>query len=268
MERFARFRFAPVAPLGAGGRRATASPRHLAVSKEAATEGTVLLKNDGILPLKKGVNVCLFGRGAGEFIFGGGGSGKVVSDIQISLADALQNAADRGEIGFFKPLVDHAKEGSRKIIREGKEKYPDYMDFRVWNTHRSLEPIPMPEELYRAAVEFGDVAILAIVRFSAEGTNEGDRPLKEFALYESEIELMKKLKKDFGKVVVVLNVCGAIGLKEFRDDDGVGAILYPLYGGSFAGEALVDLLFGKAYPSGHLQHTLAEKIEDYPSTET
>ena len=93
MSRFTRLRYNPVLPLGKDGRRVTASSRHLAVSKEAAIEGTVLLKNENnTLPLAKGAKVCLFGRGAGEYIFGGGGSGSVTSNIKISLADALANA--------------------------------------------------------------------------------------------------------------------------------------------------------------------------------
>ena len=119
MSRFSRFRYNPIAPLGKDGRRVTASARHLAVSKEAATEGTVLLKNENnTLPLAKGSKICLFGRGAGEYIFGGGGSGSVVTDIKISLADALKDAAKKGEIELFLPLIDHAVEESKKARRE------------------------------------------------------------------------------------------------------------------------------------------------------
>jgi beta-glucosidase len=268
MARFARLRYAPVAPLGKDGRCVTASPKHLAISKEAAVEGTVLLKNDGTLPLKKGEKICLFGRAAAEFIFGGGGSGNVLSDVRISLVDALRVAAKEGEIELFEPIIEAAGEALKEELKAGaalprKEK-------RLWNTARPLGPLPMTEALYQDAVKFGGVALYSIVRYSTEGTNDGDRPAGPggFELLPEEIALLKKLSRDFEKVVVVFNSCGMLATKPFLEEEKVGAMLYPLYGGSFAGEAIVDILLGKRYPSGHLQDTLAEHIDDYPSTKT
>ena len=47
MDKFARFRFQPCIPLGSDGRCVTASAQHIELSREAAQEGMVLLKNDG-----------------------------------------------------------------------------------------------------------------------------------------------------------------------------------------------------------------------------
>ncbi|MBE6712776.1 MAG: beta-glucosidase [Ruminococcaceae bacterium] len=268
MARFSRFRYAPVKPLGKDGRCVTASAKHLAISKEAAIEGTVLLKNDGILPLQQGEKVCLFGRGAGEFIFGGGGSGNVLSDVRISLSDALEAAAKRGEIQLFRPLIDEAKSAVAEIMKQGAGM--ERVERRYWNTYRDLDPLPISEKTYKEAVEFGGVAILSILRYSTEGTVDGDRKPGEggFELFPSEIELCEKLGRDFKSVIVIFTVCGMLATKPFLDNPRVGAMLYPVFGGSFAGEALVEILMGKSYPSGHLQDTLAEHIEDYPSTAT
>ena len=75
MKKFARFLYQPVMPLGKNRTFVTGCKQHWDVAKQAAAEGTVLLKNDGTLPLRKGSKVCLFGRGAVDFLFGGGGSG-------------------------------------------------------------------------------------------------------------------------------------------------------------------------------------------------
>ena len=77
LRRHARLLYQPVLPLGKGGQIVTGSKAHRDLAKKGATEGTVLLKNNGVLPLSYGAKICLFGLGAGDFLFGGGGSGSV-----------------------------------------------------------------------------------------------------------------------------------------------------------------------------------------------
>ena len=106
MDKFTRFTSQPPMPMGKNRSFVTGSKAHWAIAKQAAMEGTVLLKNDGTLPLKKGAKICMFGSGTGEFLFGGGGSGGVITDKAVSLASALRTAASKGEIGFYEPAAD------------------------------------------------------------------------------------------------------------------------------------------------------------------
>ena len=51
MNKWSRIKFTPNLPLGANGERVTGSKAHIELSKEAAKEGMVLLKNENNVPL-------------------------------------------------------------------------------------------------------------------------------------------------------------------------------------------------------------------------
>ena len=69
MKRWARALYQPGIPLGQDGKRVTGSKEHIALSKEAAKEGMVLVKNENkVLPLAKGTRVALFGKGTFDYV--------------------------------------------------------------------------------------------------------------------------------------------------------------------------------------------------------
>lgn len=78
MGKWQRSLYQPVLPLGKDGKRVTGSTEHIALSRRAAGEGMVLVKNENeTLPLAKGTKVALFGKGTIDYVKGGGGSGDV-----------------------------------------------------------------------------------------------------------------------------------------------------------------------------------------------
>ena len=267
MKRFARFNYQPSLPLGKNGKFVTNSKAHWAISKQGAVEGTVLLKNDGTLPLPNGTKLCLFGSGIGEFLFCGGGSGGVHTDKKVTLADALRNAEKAGRVEVFSPLVEHYLSFAEKEYVDARAKFNGNIDY--WRRERNIRTPDLPDDLYEQAKNFGGTAIFCIARYSSEGTDCGDRNGLEgdFDLWANEKELLGQLCRDFQQVIVILNVCGPVSVKEYKHNNGVGAVLYAPFGGSLAGEALADILLGDAYPSGKLQDTLANDLYDYPGTE-
>lgn len=68
MEKWQRSLYQPNLPLGADGTKVTASKAHITLSKEAAKEGMVLLKNnESLLPFQAGTKLALFGKGRAHF---------------------------------------------------------------------------------------------------------------------------------------------------------------------------------------------------------
>jgi len=96
MNKWTRINYHPNLPLGANGQRVTASPEHIRLSKDAAREGMVLLKNEGgVLPLARGAKVALFGKGTFDYVKGGGGSGDVTVPFVHNLSDGMRAYPER-----------------------------------------------------------------------------------------------------------------------------------------------------------------------------
>ena len=76
-EKWARYRYNLTTALGENGKPLTGCQEHIELSRRVATEGMVLLENNGLLPLKAGTRVAVFGIGSIDYIKGGWGSGQV-----------------------------------------------------------------------------------------------------------------------------------------------------------------------------------------------
>ena len=109
MKKWARLIYQPALPLH-GDTRVTGSDTHIALSRHAAEEGMVLLKNDGTLPLKKEQPLAIFGKAIVDYVKGGGGSGDVYCKYVHSLYDGLKA---RG-VQVYEPLIEYYRKDLEK----------------------------------------------------------------------------------------------------------------------------------------------------------
>lgn len=211
--------------------------QHAAISKEAALEGIVLLKNDSkTLPLKNIKTVALMGKlayqtalptGWGSPIkgmyFEGGGSAAVVVDLNevVSLVDALSS----GGLNVLQKTQDG------KYLAEG---------------------MSTNDALY--AANNSDAAVILIGRPGTEGS---DNPVSNMKLTDEELGLIKNASDAYHslgkKVIVLLNVAHPIEVDNW--DDYVDAVLYIGLPGTYGATAVTDILLGKVNPSGKLVDT-------------
>lgn len=131
MDKYARFRYQPCLPLGVDGRKVTGSPEHAELSRRAAGEGMVLLKNEGgTLPLKRGTRVALFGKATVEYIKGGGGSGDVFCAYTRNIYDGFKLKEDEGKVSVFKPTAEFYKE----YVKEAGKRIPTRAQIeKIWD---------------------------------------------------------------------------------------------------------------------------------------
>lgn len=230
---------------------------HAQVSRNAATEGMVLLKNGltPALPLKQGMSVALLGNYSYKTIVGGTGSGEVPSAHNISIAEGLQKA------GFTinKELVDlHAK-----YIAEEEAKLPPRTQI-IQKVEAIPERLWTKDELQQLAAN-NDIAVITIGRIAGEGR---DRKVDaDYQLAQAELAMLSNASEAFHakgkKVVAVLNVDGVIDAYTWADK--VDAILVAWLPGVQAGNAVADVVCGKVNPSGKLAITFPKAYEDVPS---
>ena len=155
MNKWIRARYLPGIPLGKDGRRATAGREHIELSKDAAKEGMVLLKNErGALPLEKGTRIALFGKATFDYVKGGGGSGDVTVPYIRNIYEGFREIVDESLI--FPDSVAFYRENVREQYAAGRE------------PGLTAEP-DVPETLLESAAAFTDTAIISISRFSGEG---------------------------------------------------------------------------------------------------
>lgn len=251
MNKWTRMNFQPVLPLGADGRRVTGSSEHIALSRRAAAEGMVLLKNEQKqLPLAKGRKIALFGKGTIDYVRGGGGSGEVTVAYTRNLYQGMQLKEQEGKVALFDALPAFYEAELRRQYAAGA--IPGM----------TTEP-EVPEELFSQARAFTDTAVISICRFSGE---DWDRKDSDFYLTEGEKAMIEKVKARFPYVIAVLNVGGIMDTSWFRDGNGIQSVLLSWQAGMEGGLATADILCGDANPSGKLTDTFALTFADYPSS--
>ena len=233
---------------------------HAELVRNAADEGMVLLKNNGVLPLSQDQTVALYGVGSYDLIAGGGGSGNVNKKYVRSLYEGFVD----NNMKFDQTLADWYNKYAYFAFEDLKLRNPDYD--RFWG-HYILPELPMPERNIDLTLPNTDVAVLTIGRVSEEGRDR--RYIKEdFLLSDIEQDLIRTICDKYHeagkKVVVVLNVAGVIETASWKHLPD--AILLTWLPGQEAGLSIADVLSGKTYPSGKLATTFPNNYFDNPSS--
>ncbi len=220
--------------------------------RSAAAEGTVLLRNDNVLPFSENETISVFGRVQNDYMFVGYGSGgDVIKPYTVNLMEGLENAGAK----INTELADIYAEWCRKNP-------PDHGFWGHWPLY--YDEMPIEASVIENASKKSDCAVIVIGRSAGE---DRENKLEEGSYYltEDEKALIKRVSSSFKKTVVVLNIGSIIDMSWETDllkNDS--AILIPWQGGMESGNALADVLLGKQEPSGKLTDTIAEDYFDYP----
>ena len=243
--------------------------KHREIARYAATQGFVLLKNDGLLPLNSEAKVFLAGSGAVHAIKGGTGSGDVNEREVVNILTGLKNAGVTviNEEDILVSIADYEEALSEyvdKILNNMSNiSSQDFFELFLREKKRDFKRIPITKD----KVESSDAAVYVISRVAGEGR---DRVLEKGDYYLSDIESkeLEELGKLTDKIAVLINAGGPIDVNEILKNKSVKAIMNISQPGMELGNAVADSLLGKEVPSGKLSDTWALEYKDYPNAAT
>ena len=239
------------------------------VARRAATEGMVLLKNEGqLLPLKEGSKVALYGVGASRTIKGGTGSGDVNERETVSIYQGMKNAGfeitTEDWIKDYDKKYQDARYAWRDEIENKASKLEDQVSgfFNVYSTTPFRMPAGAPVTKTDA-----DVAIYILSRVAGEGADRFDEA-GDYYLTEEEKKQLADICGMYKHVIVAVNTGGLADLSFMDEYANIEALLQIVQPGMEAGNAFADIISGKVTPSGKMTDSWAYKYEDYPNSKT
>lgn len=220
---------------------------HVEAALDMARKGSVLLKNDGILPLDKSKlkTIGVIGPNA---------------DSRVALIGNYHGTSSR-YITVLEGIQDEVEDEVRVLYSEGCQLFKDKTENLAWTQDRISEAV--------ITAEHSDVVILCVGLDETLEGEEGDTgnsdasgDKKDLHLPKVQEELIQKVTAVGKPTVIVLMAGSAIDLNYAQEH--CNGILLAWYPGARGGKAVTDLLFGKVSPSGKLPVTFYKDLEGMP----
>lgn len=242
--------------------------RNRGISRKAAAEGMVLLKNAGhLLPLPKGSRLALYGSGAGKTVKGGIGSGDVNEREVVSVEEGLRakgfQITTEEWIRAYNQKYEEARARWRDELlgQADTEALEDFFYTYVANPFRIPDTQGISNE--DAIQSKTDTAIYVISRRAGEAA---DRKAErgDYYLTAQEEKDISMICSQYRHAILILNTGGIIGLSFADRYPALESILYMSQAGMEGGNAAADIISGDICPCGKLTDTWAYDYKDYP----
>ena len=227
--------------------------KYLDTAAKMVSEGIVMLKNENnALPLDTDKEVAVFGRIQFHYYKSGTGSGGMVNVTKV--------------VNILDGLIDNGVKVNEKLLgtyRKWDKENPFDLGEGWGGEPWSQKEMPLDEGLVKETAKSCETAIVIIGRTAGE---EQDNRLEagSYLLSDDEIAMLKVVRENFKKVVLLLNVGNIIDMTDINRI-APDSVLYVWQGGMTGGKGTADVLTGKVSPSGKLPDTIAYKASDYPS---
>lgn len=225
------------------------TPEHRRFARQMAAKTFVLLKNDGnILPLKPQGRIALIGP---------------MAHNRANMAGTWAPMARRSEIVSLKEAMEQRLEGKAHIdYAQGCNFTGDPVlqaDGGAW----IAAPWKNPDTLLAEAISAAEKADVIICAMGEESEMSGESHCRaSLEIFDAQQRLLEQLLK-LGKPIVLLNFAGRPTVMTWEQNH-IPAIMNVWFGGSEASDAICDVLFGEAVPSGKLTVSMPQATGQEP----
>ncbi|MEO6905897.1 MAG: beta-glucosidase BglX [Ginsengibacter sp.] len=228
------------------------SDANLQAAREVAERSFVLLKNDNdVLPLKKGGTIALIGP---------------LADSKRNMLGTWSVSGDpEKSVTIMQGIKNVVGNNVNILFAKGANISDDTAFFKRVNVFGEEITVDKksPEEMINEAVEISNKAdvVVAVLGEAADMTGESSS-MSHIGLQQSQENLLKALAKTGKPIVLVLMNGRAMTLT--WEDANIPAILDTWFGGTEAGNAVADVLFGNYNPSGKLTVSFPRNVGQIP----
>jgi beta-glucosidase len=225
------------------------TPEHQEAARQLAAESFVLLKNEqGLLPLKKQGKIALIGP---------------MADNRANMTGTWAPTAVNERYATLKEAMEKVLKGRATLAYAQGCNFTSDSTLQKDGGFYRATPFRNSEQMKQEALTIAKEAdvIVCAMGESAEMSGEcSSRATLE--IFDVQRELLEALM-DLGKPLVVLNFAGRPTVLTWEQSH-VPAILQVWFGGSEAGDAICDVLFGDKVPSGKLTTSMPQATGQEP----
>ncbi|KAK0721491.1 glycosyl hydrolase family 3 N terminal domain-containing protein [Apiosordaria backusii] len=219
---------------------------HAKLIREIGTKSTVLLKNNGILPLKSPKSIAVIGNDAQD---PPGGPNACPERACITGTVAMGYGSGTADFPY---LISPA---TALLLRSQKDNITFFNTTSNWDLSTA--------QSVAASVEIPIVFATATSgeNFVSIDGNAGDR--NNLTLWDNGDALISAVASVNPNTIVVLHTSGPVVIDYAHNNPNISAIVWAGFPGQESGNSLVDVLFGDVYPQGRTPFTWGKSIQDY-----
>ncbi|NLE35462.1 MAG: glycosyl hydrolase, partial [Bacteroidales bacterium] len=235
----------------------TSQPAQQKVAYDVACKSIVLLKNDGVLPLKLADKpvIAVIGANATQKMASGGLGAGVKTLYEVTPLEGLtKKIGDRAEIIYVKGYEPVQYNWADRFVKRTPE------ELEKTEKAKELTAQKLSDEAVRAASE-ADLVLFVGGNNRAVETEGEDR--NDIFLPSGQDKLITRIARVNPNIITVLTSGAPNDLTTVNSLSR--ALLISWFNGSEGGNALADMLLGEISPSGRLPFTIPVRLEDSPA---
>jgi beta-glucosidase len=225
------------------------TPAHRQAARDMAAKTFVLLKNDGkLLPLKKQGKIALIGP---------------MADSRINLSGTWAPTAVPDKYITLKEAMEQALKGKAELNCAQGCNFTNDQTLQIAGGFYHQTPFGDAAKLKQEAIAIAQEADVIVCAMGEEAEMSGECSSRaSLEIFDAQKELLEELLK-LGKPIVLLNFAGRPTVMTWEQAH-IPAILNVWFGGSEAGDAICDIIFGDKVPSGKLTVSMPQTTGQEP----